>query len=193
MRQNSRFHPATAQARKTLWPMHATETLFYNEVNDQKKYFNIGFKTIIASLSKFGFKKYKTSALARILDKDIFQCIGFQKSSYGSSGGFTVHPWFLPLYIPGNSVSGYAGNRLGYFYGINEKWWHYESETQSNESFLDINHKLHTYVMPWFEKNNTSQKIKNTYEHRNAQDIALSFDMLGYESITTGAVKKLKL
>ncbi len=150
---------------------------------DPKKSFNQGFKDIAKTLEKFGFKRYKSSFLARIVDEDIFQFIWFHKSAYGSTSGFTVEPAFNLLYTPDLSMPLLPGARLGWFYGAGEKWWHYDNEEQSKDSFAEVQDKLLTYVMPWFEANNNSEKIKKTYEERTEQDKKLGFEWLGGEGM----------
>jgi Domain of unknown function (DUF4304) len=86
---------------------------------DSKKYFNQARKEFIeVPMKTSGFKKYKSSFIARMTADGIFQFINFQKSGFGGDS-FTVNIAIRPMHsacnnyvilMPGNRLSLIASN-----------------------------------------------------------------------------------
>jgi Domain of unknown function (DUF4304) len=65
---------------------------------DAKKYFTKARRQYIDDpLKVLGFKRYKSSALARLTSGEVFQFLNFQKSAYGGQN-FTVNVSLRPLF-----------------------------------------------------------------------------------------------
>jgi hypothetical protein len=131
---------------------------------DSKKYYRKAIKNLILEpLKEYGFKKYKTSHIAKISDGEILQLINFQKSSTGGQR-FTVNISVRPLYIKHEGLTLEPGGRLGKFYTGGDIWWQYKTEEGAERSFNEIQKIIIEKVIPWFELNSSTQNIFN-YQH----------------------------
>ncbi|PKK37565.1 hypothetical protein BWI96_06820 [Siphonobacter sp. SORGH_AS_0500] len=81
---------------------------------DAKKYFTKARRQYIEEpLKEFGFKKYKSSVVARLTSGNVFQFLDFQKSAYGGQN-FTVNVAIRPLFSHNDEyLTLLPGNRLG--------------------------------------------------------------------------------
>lgn len=131
-------------------------------------YFDKAFrKHIIKGFSSYGFKKYRSRFIARIVGDSIFQLIGFQKEAYGSKG-FTVNIAFLPLYIPYDFLALEPGNRLCSFINENHKWWSFITEEEAEESFKIVSQAINDKIIPMFDIINNSKALIKYYNKKDA-------------------------
>ncbi len=143
---------------------------------DSKKYYNKALtKIVLNQLKEFGFKKFKTSHIARIENNEILQLINFQKSKYGDDS-FTVNISVRPLYIKQEDIILEPGGRLGEFETGKDTWWRTDTEKETNESFQEITKIIIDKVLPWFDKNNSSQKIIEYQQSLTAKKSILKFN-----------------
>lgn len=118
-------------------------------------------------LQAIGFKKYKSSFLARLTEGEVFQFLYFQKSGFGGNS-FTVQAVIRPLFCPNfqDQLSLNPGNRLGVMAsnGKNDKWWDYSTESAGEKSFKEVFSLVNKFAVPFFEKTKTSEEIAKAHK-----------------------------
>jgi hypothetical protein len=134
---------------------------------DAKKYFTKARRQYIEEpLKELGFKKYKSSVVARLSAGNIFQFLDFQKSVYGGQN-FTVNVAFRPLFSHNDEcLTLLPGNRLGLMAtkSKSDKWWNYTPEIEGNTNFADLFDKIKKYAIPFFDSTQNSKDIITSYE-----------------------------
>ena len=152
---------------------------------DAKKFFTKARRHYIEEpLKAVGFKKYKSSVIARLTTGNIFQFLDFQKSSYGRKV-FTINVAIRPLFsqnhdyltlMPGNSLGLMATKSKG------DKLWNYSTEIEGNKSFTDLFETIEKYALPFFLSTQSSIEIISSYE-RNFLGISKFGDRVGWGTI----------
>lgn len=134
---------------------------------DAKKYFTKARRHYIEEpLKALGFKKYKTSVIARLTTDNVFQFLDFQKSWYGGQN-FTINACIRPLFSRNYEyLTLRPGNRLG---SMSEKlksdiWWNYSTQEQGDKSFSEIIDIILETAIPFFDATKTSKEIISSYE-----------------------------
>lgn len=134
---------------------------------DPKKFFTKARRLYIEEpLQQLGFKKYKSSVIARLTPGDVFQFFDFQKSAYGGQN-FTVNVAIRPLFCPNDDyLILRPGNRLGLMAikSRSDKWWNYSTQSEGEKSFADVFDIIKQFALPFFDATQTSNDIISAYE-----------------------------
>lgn len=142
-------------------------------------YFNKAFsKYIVKEFSQYGFKKYRSRFVARIIHDSIFQLITFQKDAYGRNQ-FTVNVSLRPLYIPHEFLILEPGERLTKFTNQTNKWWSFQTEIESEDSFNQVSQVLKDKVICMFDTLSTTNALINYYNTE-------TFPITWYSSLANG-------
>lgn len=131
----------------------------FNPDSHYKKMFT---KHIVKPLVGEGFKRYKSSNIARITEDSIFQLFNFQKEAYGGKA-YTVNVAIRPLYIPHENISLQPGERIGYFSHGYDHWWSYKDEITSESSFLEVSSIITNTILPMLNDLGTSTSLLNEF------------------------------
>lgn len=162
---------------------------------EAKKYFTKAKRQYIEEpLKAFGFKKYKSSVIARLTIDNIFQFLDFQKSVYGEQS-FTVNVAFRPLFSRNDEhLSLLPGNRLGLMAtkSQGDKWWNYTNEIEGNTNFVDLFDNIKKYAMPFFDSTQNSKDIIASYEKSffgiNKFGARVAWGTVGWEDFDLGHI-----
>lgn len=132
---------------------------------EPKKYFLQARKEFIENpLKELGFKKYKTSVIARLTSENVFQFIDFQKSAYGGEE-FTINIAIRPLFSPSKEyLTLLPGNRLTTFSSNKKDWWNYSTKEAGEKSFNEIYKLVENYALPFFDATKSSNDILKAYK-----------------------------
>jgi len=126
-------------------------------------YFNKAYKSyIVKELSEFGFQKYKSRYIARVVNDSIFQFIGYQKDAHGSKR-FVVDIGFRPLYVPHEFLVLTPGARLDKFINQTGTWWGFETEIEAEDSFNEVSQILKEKVIGVFDNLNSTKGLIKYY------------------------------
>ena len=160
---------------------------------DAKKFFTKARRIYIEEpLKTLGFKRYKSSTVARLTSGNIFQFLNFQKSAYGGQT-FTINVAIRPLFSQNHEYLTLApGNRLGSMDRMpNSGWWHYRTEAEGNESFKDVFDKIEKFALPFFSATANSNDIIASYERIWGVDkfgISVGWGTIGWEEFDFGHI-----
>jgi hypothetical protein len=134
---------------------------------DAKSFFTKARKLYVETpLKELGFRKYKSSVIARLTSGDVFQFLDFQKAAYGGQS-FTINVAIRPLFCQNyNYLILNPGNRLGNMSKDykRDKWWYYKTKEEGNKSFIDVFNQIEKYVIPFFEATMSSEEIISSYQ-----------------------------
>lgn len=162
---------------------------------DPKKFFTKARKIYIEDpLKALGFKRYKSSVVARVTKGNILQFLAFQKAAYGGQS-FTVNVAIRPLFSRNNEyLTLMPGNRLGLMSTEikNDIWWTYATERETKQSFEDIFTRLENYALPFFNNTTTSNDIIGFYEKdvlgKNRCDSKIDWGTSGWKDFDLGHI-----
>ncbi len=124
-------------------------------------------KWLVNPLKVYGFKRYKSSFVARMTTDSIFQFINLQKSAVGGKT-FTANIAVRPLFIPNETLSLQPGARLGNFLNEGDLWQSYKSEEDAEESFIYANQIIIENVIPWFDRMKLTVNIVKEYDGKHS-------------------------
>ena len=134
---------------------------------DEKSFFTKARKWYVETpLKELGFRKYKTSTVARLTSGDVFQIINFQKAAYGGQS-FTINIAIRPMFcINHDYLILSMGNGLGNLSKEykRDKWWYYKTKEEGDKSFIDVFSQIEKYAIPFFEATKSSEEIINSYK-----------------------------
>lgn len=139
-----------------------------NSTNSNSLFRKSMTKWVANPLKEYGFKRYKTTNIARISKDSIIQILNFQKEAFGGKT-FTVNVAVRPLFVPSEDLSLEPGNRIGYFKYSYDKWWDFNEEVTSNNSFEEINEIIFSAVISWFDKVNDIKGLIKIYEDKERE------------------------
>jgi len=124
--------------------------------------FNRAFtKYIVKEFTQYGFKRYKSRNIARIVNGSILQFINFQKEAHGDKS-FTVNIAFRPLYIPHDFLILEPGSRIAKFNNQTDKWWYF-TEIYVEDSFKEVSQLLKDKVLYMFNTLSTTDELIKHY------------------------------
>jgi hypothetical protein len=162
---------------------------------DAKKYFTKARRHFIEEpLKMFGFRKYKTSVIARLTTENVFQFLDFQKSAYGGQN-FTVNVALRPLFSRNDEyLTLLPGNRLGLMAtkSKGDKWWNYTTKIEGDTSFENLFDKIEKYALPFFNSTQNSKDIITSYEKNflgiNKFGDRVAWGTIGWEDFDLGHI-----
>ena len=162
---------------------------------DAKKYFTKARRHYIEEpLKALGFKRYKTSVIARLTTDNVFQFLDFQKSSYGGQN-LTINACIRPLFSRNHEyLTLLPGNRLGLMSEKLkvDKWWNYSTQEQGDQSFSEIIEVIFETAIPFFDATKTSKEIISSYEKnflgKSKFDKYVQWGTMGWEDFDFGHI-----
>jgi hypothetical protein len=169
----------------------------YDEAQDfdAKKFFIKARRLYIEEpLRELGFKKYKSSVIARLTSENVFQFLDFQKSAYGGQD-FTVNVAIRPMFCPNNDyLTLNPGNRLGLMAlkPRSDRWWNYSTQAEGERSFVDVFEMIKRFALPFFDATKTSTDIISAYDKnifgKNKFGDRVTWGTTGWEDFDLGHI-----